>query len=109
MRYFLLATLLVTIGCAPSATPDTTSVANTKANCSTLAASYEAAKNRKNKIESLSNNRKNIGIEEALFSWPSMAAERIKNLSDANAASKKMRDLKKDMKKRNCEGLKNLD
>ena len=109
MRYFLLATLLVTIGCAPSATPDTTSVANTKAICSTLAASYEAAKNRKNKIESLANDRENIGIEEALFSWPSMAAERIKNLSDANAASKKMRDLKKDMKKQDCEGLKNLD
>tara|TARA_Y200000002_G_C22453837_1_gene567480 strand:- start:137 stop:466 length:330 start_codon:yes stop_codon:yes gene_type:complete len=109
MRYFLLASLLVTIGCAPSATPNTTSIANTKAICSTLAASYEAAKTRKNKIESLANDRKNIGIEEALFSWPSMAAERIKNLSDANAASKKMRDLKKDMKKRNCEGLENLD
>ena len=109
MRYFLLATLIVTIGCAPSATPDTTSVANTKAICSTLAASYEAAKNRKNKIESLANDRENIGIEEALFSWPSMAAERIKNLSDANAASKKMRDIKKDMKKQNCEGLENLD
>ena len=109
MRYILFATLLVTIGCAPSATPDTTSLAKTKGICSTMAASYKAAKNRKDKIESSAADKKSIGIEEALFSWPSLAAERIKNLSDANAASKKMRDLERSMKNKNCEGIQNLD
>ena len=109
MRYILLATLLVTTGCAPSATPDTTSVAKTKDICSDMAASYKAAKNRKDKIESLAADKKSTGIEEAFFSWPSLAAERIKNLSDANAASKKMRDLKRAMKSKNCEGIQNLD
>ena len=109
MRYILLATLLVTTGCAPSATPDTTSVAKMKDICLTMAASYKAAKNRKDKIESLAADKKGIGIEEAFFSWPSLAAERIKNLSDANAASKKMRDLERSMKNKNCEGIQNLD
>ena len=108
MRYILFATLLVTIGCAPSATPDTTSLAETKGICSTMAASYKTAKNRKDEIELLAAN-KNIGIEEALFSWPSLAAERIKTLSDANAVSKKMRDLERAMKKNNCGGIQILD
>ena len=108
MRYILLATLLVTTGCSPSATPETTSVAKTKDICSTMAASYKAAKNRKDKIGLLAADKKSIGIEEALFSWPSLAAERIKNLSDANAASKKMRDLERSMKNKDCEGIQNL-
>ena len=109
MRYILMATLLVTLGCAPSGNRDTTSIAKTKANCLSMAAAYKAAKSRKNEIELLATEKKRIDMEEALFSWPSMVAERIGHLSDANAASKKMRDLKKEMKKRNCEGLENLD
>ena len=109
MRYILLATLLVTTGCSPSATPETTSVAKTKDICSTMAASYKAAKNRKDKIGSLAADKKSTGIKDAFFSWPSLAAERIKNLSDANAASKKMRDLERSMKNKNCEGFQNLD
>ena len=109
MRYILIATLLVTTGCAPSATPDATSVVETKDICSTMAASYKAAKNREDKIGLLAANKKGIGIEEAFFSWPSLAAERIKNLSDANAISKKIRDLERSMKNKNCEGIQNLD
>ena len=109
MRRILIATLLVATGCAPSGNRDTISVTETKAACSSMAAAHRAAKSRKNQIEALAVDKRGIDIEEALFSWPSIVAERIGNLSDANAASKKMRELKKEMKNRNCEGIENLD
>ena len=90
-------------GVQPAAKLDTASATKNETKCAELAASYKTAKNRKAEIETKTADKQSLDIEEAIFSWPSMLAKRIDEISDANAASKKMRDLKKE-KKQNCEG-----
>ena len=109
MRYILVLPVITVLGCVPAANPDATSASKNEPTCESMAASYEAAKNRKTEIEAKTADKQSVGIEEAVFSWPSMVVKRLDEFSDANAASKKMRDLKKAMKKKNCEGVEKLD
>lgn len=107
MRYILLLPAIVVLGCAPAANLDTASVSQSETRCASMAASYQAAKDRKAKIETAETAR--VNIDEAVFSWPTMLAKRIGNFSDANAAAKKMRELKKAMRKQKCAGVDELD
>ena len=109
MRYILVLPVITVLGCAPAANLDAKSVSKNKPTCESMAASYEAAKNRKTEIEAKTADKQSVDIEEAVFSWPSLVVKRLDEFSDANAASKKMRDLKKAMKKQNCEGGEKLD
>ena len=109
MRFILVLPVITVLGCSPAAKLDTASATKNETKCAELAASYKTAKNRKAEIEKKTEDKQSIDIEEAIFSWPSMLAKRIDEISDASLASKKMRDLKKEMVKRNCEGVEKLD
>ena len=109
MRFILVLPLITVLGCSPAAKLDTASVTKNETKCAELAASYKTAENRKAEIEKKTKDKQSVDIEEAIFSWPSMLAKRIDEISDANLASKKMRELEKEMVKRNCEGVEKLD
>ena len=109
MRFILVLPVITVLGCSPAAKLDTASATKNETKCTELAASYKAAQNRKAEIEKKTEEKQSVNIEEAIFSWPSMLAKRIDEISDANVASKKMRELKKEMAKENCEGVKELD
>ena len=103
MRYIFLLPVISVLGCSPAAKLDTASVTRNETRCAELATSYKTAQNRKIEIETRAAEKQSLDIEEAIFSWPSMLAKRIDDISDANVASKKMRELKKEMAKKNCE------
>ena len=105
MRYIFLLPVISVLGCSPAAKMDTASVTKNETKCAELAASYKTAQNRKIEIEARAAEKQSLDIEEAIFSWPSMLAKRIDDISDANVASKKMRELKKEMVKKNCESI----
>ena len=105
MRYIFLLPVISVLGCSPTAKMDTASVTKNETRCAELAASYKTAQNRKAEIEKRTAEKQSLDIEEAIFSWPSMLAKRIDEISDANVASKKMRELKKEMAKKNCESI----
>ncbi len=109
MRFILLLPVITVLGCSPATKLDTASAKKNETKCAELAASYETAQNRKAEIEKKTEEKQGVDIEEAIFSWPSMLATRIGEISDANVASKKMRELKKEMAKINCEGVEKLD
>ena len=105
MRYIFLLPVISVLGCSPAAKLDTASVTKKETRCAELAASYKTAQNRKSEIETRTAEKQSLDIEEAIFSWPSMLAKRIDEISDANVASKKMRELKKEMAKQNCDSV----
>ena len=109
MRYIFLLPIIFVLGCSPAAQLDTASVMKNETRCAELAASYEKAKNRKTELETRAEEKNSVDIAEAVFSWPSMLAKRIGEISDENVASKKMRELKKEMAKQNCKGVEKLD
>ena len=109
MRNILILPVITVLGCSPAAKLDTASATKNETKCAELAASYKAAQNRKAEIEKKTGEKQSVDIEEAVFSWPSLLAERIGEISDENVASKKMRELKKEMAKKNCEGVEKLD
>ena len=109
MRIIFVLPVITVLGCSPTAKLDTTSAAKNEAKCAELAASYNTAQNRKAEIEKKTGEKQGVDIEEAFFSWPSMLAKKIDEISDANVTSKKMRELKKEMAKKNCEGVEKLD
>ena len=109
MRYIFLLPVISALGCSPAAKMDTASVTKNETKCAELAASYKIAQNRKAEIETRTTEKQGLDIEEAIFSWPSMLAKKINEISDANVASKKMRELKKEMAKQNCGGVENPD
>ena len=109
MRFILVLPVITILGCSPAAKLDTVSVTKNETKCAELAASYKTAQNRKAELEKMTEEKQSVDIEEAIFSWPSMLAKRINEISDANVASKKMRELKKEMAKKNCSGLEKLD
>ena len=109
MRIILVLPVISVLGCSPAAKQDTASAAKNEAKCAELASSYNTAQNRKAEIEEKTGEKQGVDIEEAIFSWPSMLAKKIDEISDANATSKKMRELKKEMAKKNCEGVEKLD
>ena len=108
MRYILVLHVITVLGCAPAANSDAKSVSKNEPTCESMAASYEAAKNRKTEIEAKTADKQSVGIEETVFSWPSLVVKRLDEFSDTNAASNKMRNLKNAMKKQNCEGFENI-
>ena len=105
MRYIFLLPVITVLGCTPAAKLDTASVTKNETKCAELAASYEKAKNRKAELETKTEEKHSVDIAEAVFSWPSMLAKRIDEISDANVATKKMRELKKEMAKQNCKSV----
>ena len=109
MRIILVLPVITVLGCSPAAKLDTASATKNETKCAELVASYKTAQNRKSEIETRTAEKQSVDIEEAIFSWPSMLAKRIDEISDANVASKKMRELKKEMAKQNCKGVGNLD
>ena len=109
MRFILVLPVITILGCSPAAKLDTASATKNETKCAELSASYEMAQNRKAEIEKRTEEKQRVDIEEAIFSWPSMLAKRIDEISDANVASKKLRDLKKEMAKKNCVGVEKLD
>ena len=109
MRYIFLLPVISVLGCSPAAKMDTASVMKNETRCAELAASYEKAKNRKTELETRTEEKNSVDIAEAVFSWPSLLAERIGEISDENVASKKMRELKKEMAKQTCKGVEKLD
>ena len=109
MRYIFLLPVISVLGCSPAAKMDTASVTKNETKCAELAASYKTAQNRKIEIETRAAEKQSLDIEEAIFSWPSILARRINEISDANVTSKKMRELKKEMAKKNCEDVEELD
>ena len=109
MRFILVLPVITVLGCSPATKLDTASAKKNETICAELAASYKTAQNRKAEIEKGTEEKQSVDIEEAIFSWPSMLAKRIDEVADANVASKKMRDLKKEMTKKNCVGVEKLD
>ena len=109
MRFILVLPVITILGCSPTAKLDTASATKNQTKCAKLAISYESARNRKAEIEKRTEEKQSVDIEEAIFSWPSMLAKRINEISEANVVSKKMRELKKEMAKINCEGVEKLD
>ena len=109
MRIILILPVITVLGCSPAAKLDTESATKNETKCAELAVSYETAQNKKTEIKKRTEEKQSVDIEEAIFSWPSMLAKRIDEISDANVASKKMRDLKKEMAKKNCVGVEKLD
>ena len=109
MRIILVLPVITVLGCSPAAKLDTASATKNETKCAELAASYKTAQNRKAEIEKKTGEKQSVDIEEAVFSWPSLLAERIGEISDENVASKKMRELKKEMAKQNCKGVEKLD
>ena len=109
MRIILVLPVIIVLGCSPAAKLDTASATKNETKCAELAASYKTAQNRKAEIEKKTGEKQSVDIEEAVFSWPSLLAERIGEISDENVASKKMRELKKEMAKQNCKGVEKLD
>ena len=109
MRFILVLPVITVLGCSPAAKLDTESATKNETKCAELADSYKTAQNRKAEIEKKTREKQSIDIEEAIFSWPSMLAEKIDEISDANVTSKKMRELKKEMAKKNCEDVEELD
>ena len=109
MRFISILTIITVLGCSPAAKLDTQSATKNETKCAELAASYETAQNRKAEIEKRTGEKQSVDIEEAIFSWPSMLAKRIDEISDANVTSKKLRELKKEMAKKDCEGVEKLD
>ena len=105
MRYIILLPVIFVLGCSPAAKLNTASVTKNETRCAELAASYKTAQNRKSEIETSTAEKQSFDIEDAIFSWPSMLAKRIDEISDANVASKKMRELKKEMARHNCKGV----
>ena len=105
MRFILVLPVITILGCSPATKLDIASATKNETKCAELAASYKTAQNRKAEIEKNTAEKQGLDIEEAIFSWPSMLAERIDNISDANVASKKMRELKKEMAKKNCDSI----
>ena len=104
MRYILLLPVIAVLGCAPATKLDAASVAKKTTGCTELAASYKEAKNKKAEIETRAAEKHSGDIEEAVFAWPSLLVKRMDAFSDATAASKKMRELKKEMAEQNCAG-----
>ena len=102
MRYILVLPVITVLGCTPAAKPDHASVTENETRCAALAASYERVKNRKAELETKTEEKQDVDIAEAFFSWPSMLAKRIDETLDTNEAVKKMRELKKEMAKQNC-------
>ena len=109
MRFILVLPVITVLGCSPAAKLDTASATKKETECAELAASYKTAQNRKAEIEKKAEEKQSVDIEEAIFSWPTMLAKRIGEISDANVASKKMSELKKEMVKKNCEVVEKLD
>ena len=109
MRFTLLLPVITVLGCGPTAKLDTASTKRNETKCAELSTSYETAQNRKAEIEKQTEEKQNVDIEEAFFSWPSILAKRLDEISDANVASKKMRELKKEMAKINCKGVEKLN
>ena len=109
MRIILVLPVITVLGCSPAAKLDTASATKNETKCAELAASYKTAQNRKAGLEKKTGEKQSVDIEEAIFSWPSMLAKKIDEISDANVTSKKMRELKKEMAKKNCEGAEKLD
>ena len=109
MRFILVLPVITVLGCSPAAKLDTESATKNETKCAELADSYKTVQNRKAEIEKRTGEKQSVDIEEAIFSWPSMLAKRIGEISDANVTSKKMRELKKEMAKKNCEGVEKLD
>ena len=98
--------LISVLGCSPAAKIDTASVTKNETRCAELGASYKTAQNRKAEIETRTAEKQSLDIEEAIFSWPSMLAKKIDEISpDANVyASKKMREKMSPEKTRNGQG-----
>ena len=109
MRFILVLPVITILGCSPATKLDIASATKNETKCAELSASYEMAQNRKAEIEKRTEEKQRVDIEEAIFSWPSMLAQRIDEISDANVASKKMRELKKEMARKNCAGVEKLD
>ena len=109
MRIILVLPVITVLGCSPAAKLDAASAAKNETKCAELAASHKTAQNRKAEIEKKTGEKPSVDIEEAIFSWPSMLAKKIDEISNANVTSKKMRELKKEMTKKNCEGVEKLD
>ena len=109
MRFILVLPVIAVLGCSPATKVDTASATKNETKCAELAASYKTAQNRKAEIEKKTGEKQSVDIEKAIFSWPSMLAKRINEISDANVASKKMRELKKEMAKKNCKGIGKTD
>ena len=109
MRFILVLPVITVLGCSPAEKLDTASTTKNETKCAELATLYETARNKKAEIEKRTEEKQSVDIEEAIFSWPSMLAKRIDEISDANIATKKMRDLKKEMAKKNCAGVEKLD
>ena len=109
MRFILVLPVITILGCSPAAKLDTASTTKNETKCAELAASYKTAQNRKAELEEMAEEKQSVDIEEAIFSWPSMLAKKIEEMSDANVASKKMRELKKEMARKNCVGFEKLN
>ena len=109
MRYILVLSVITVLGCTPAAKLDQASVTKNETSCAKLAASYERAKNRKADLETKTEEKQDIDIAEAFFSWPSMLAKRIDETLDTKEASKKLRELKKEMDKQNCRDVGKLN
>ena len=109
MRFILVLPVITILGCSPAAKLDTASATKNENKCAELSASYEMAQNRKAEIEEGTEKKQHVDIEEAIFSWPSMLAKKINEISDANVASKKMRELKKEMVRKNCASIDKLN
>ena len=109
MRYILVLSIITVLGCTPAANLDQASIMKNEKSCAKLTASYERAKNRKAELETKTEEKQDIDIAEAFFSWPSILAKRIEETLNANEASKKMRELKKEMGKQNCRDIGKLN